>query len=391
MPTPTANSSRIYLWLKVLLPPAVVLAAVAITAGLIALKPDQEKQEPQPVFPRIEFFTVQSAAERVRIPAEGTVRPLRRTQLTARVSGDIIWLSDDFYEGGQFLQNQVLLRLDPLPYQTAVAEAEARLANAETVFLQEQENARQARLDWQRMDKVGEPSPLVLRQPQLDHARAERDAAQAALTMAERNLHYTEVRAPYQGRVVTKRVEVGQSVAGPATVLAEIHDTSALEVPVPLALPDLALLQPPGQPENTAPPTATLRASFAGKTHQWQGFLHRTAANVNERSRMIDVFVRVEPPFASDQGWPLTPGMFAEVDLLGPPIEGAFRIPRRALQPGDQVYRMDDQNRLHSVHVQPLRTGDQSVLVSGDLTSGDRLCLTPLLFFVEGMQVEPAS
>lgn len=391
MPTPTAKSSRIFLWLKVLLPPAVVIAALAITAALIALKPEQEKQEPRPVFPRVEFFTVQSAAERVRIPAEGTVRPLRRTQLTARISGDIIWLSEDFYEGGEFLQNQVLLRLDPLPYQTAVAEAKARLANAQTAFLQAQENARQARLDWERMGKERQPSPLVLRQPQLDRARAERDAAKAALTMAERNLHYTEVRAPYRGRVVSKYVEIGQSVAGPASVLADIHDTSALEVPVPLALPDLALLQPPGQPENTAPPTATLRTAFAGKSHQWQGFLHRTAATVNERSRMIHAFVRVEPPFASDKGWPLTPGMFVAVDLLGPPIAGAFRIPRRALQPGDKVYRLDDQNRLHSIHVQPLRTGDQSVLVSGGLANGDRLCLTPLLFFVEGMQVEPAS
>lgn len=389
MTKPSAPSARLLIWVKVLLPPLVILAGIAVAALMIALKPKQPKQEPKPVYPRVETFTVQPYTGRIRIPSEGTVRPLRRTRLTAQVAGEVIYVADSFYEGGRFCEGEVLLRLNPLPYETALAEAQARLAAARAAFLKEQENARQARMDWERLHQAGQPSPLVLREPQLEQARAEQAATRAAVAVAEQNLRYTEVTAPYAGRVLSQQVEIGQSLPGPSVVLGEIYSTSALEISVPLHLDDLALLRPH---ESEEPPVqARVLTTIGGQKHVWQGFLDRTAADVDERSRMMDVIVRVEPPFTSDGGWPLTPGMFVSVELVGPSVPGAARIPRQALQPDDLVYRLDATDRLHAVKVEVLRSGAEEVLVSGSVSAGDRLCLTPLLFFVEGMQVEPAS
>ncbi len=382
------KSGRGRLLLKGVLPPVVLGLGLALTAILAALKPEAEKKEPEPVHPKIETFTVEAGSETVRVISEGTVQPLQETRLSAQVAGDIVWVADNFYPGSQFGKDEVLLRLDPLPFESALAEAKSRLALQRTAYLQELENAEQARRDWRRVGS-GEASPLVLREPQLEKAKADLAAAKVAVRMAEDNLADTRVRAPYDGRVRDKYVEIGQSIAGPSLVLGDVYATRALEVPLPLSLDDLALLgfAGPGNPP-TELPEATLATTIGNRKHRWEAQLVRTAAAVNPRTRMITAYARVESPFTSNQGWELTPGMFVEAVLTGPSLPNAFRIPRSTLQPGNIVYRLTDGDRLEEAEVTVLRSDEDSALVAEGLSEGDRLCRTPLLFFVDGMRVE---
>lgn len=385
------KSGRGRLILKVVLPPAVLALGIALTAAMASMKPEAEKKEPEPVFPRIETFTVEGGPQTVRVSSEGTVQPLQETRLTAKVPGDIIAVAENFYPGSRFAKGEVLLRLDPLPFESALAEAKSRLALRRTAYLQELENAEQARRDWKRVGS-GEASPLVLREPQLEKAKADFEAAKVAVRIAEEDLADTQVRAPYDGRVREKYVEVGQTVPGPSLVLGEVYSTQALEVPLPLSLDDLALLGFSGRGvPSAAAPGVLLTATIGNREHRWRARLVRTAAAVDPRTRMITAYARLEPPFTSGKGWELTPGMFVEAAIEGDSVADAFRIPRAALQPGDVVYRLTDDNRLEKVGLEVLRTSDDSALVGEGLAEGDRLCRTPLLFFVDGMRVEPAS
>ena len=377
--------------LKVLLPIVVVVASLAFATVITGLRPEPEKKHPVPNYPKVELFTVEARPVQVAIDAQGTVQPRQQTRLTARVSGHIEWVSPEFYEGGTFKQGDALLRLDTLPYESALAEARSRLALAEATLLQEQEAAEQARIDWAAVGS-GEPSPLVLRVPQLEKAKADLEASRVALQMARENLSYTEIKAPYAGRVLAKHVDVGQAITAQATILGEIFSTDAMEVPLSISLDDLAYVQPVANDGNpSGKPRVFLQRSIAGVSHTWEGYLDRTAASVDQRTRMITAYARMDPPFISNNGASLTPGTFVSATIEGKEIESAKRIPRGALHPGDIVYRLVDGNRLESARVTVIRTDANWAVVTQGLRSGDQLCLTPLLFFIEGMQVEPVN
>jgi RND family efflux transporter MFP subunit len=377
-------------FLKVVLPLAVVAGAIGLAALMNALKPEQARQEPAAVHPKVTVHTVRENRDPIVVRAQGGVRARQQTRLTARVSGHIEWVSQSLYEGGSFGADEALLRLDPLPYASALAEARARLALAEATLMQEREAAAQARIDWQAMGRAGEPGPLVRREPQLMRAQADREAAAAALELAERNLADTLIRAPYAGRVDAKHVDVGQAITAQATILAEIHAADSLEIPVPLSLDEFALIDHgAGADGGTArKPAATLMAEIGGQRHEWSAYLDRTAASVDPQSRMLTAIVRADAPHASARGMRLKPGMFVAVGIEAGRIGRVLAVPRAAVQPGGIVYRLTDDDRLESVPLEIVHTDAEQAMVADGLAPGDRLCLTPLLFFVEGMRVE---
>ena len=89
-------------YLKILLPVGVIAGAVILFGGLVQLRPSVERSEAKPNYPKIETFTVEVKPLALSIEAQGTVQPRQRTRLTARVSGQIEWVSPSFYEGGAF-------------------------------------------------------------------------------------------------------------------------------------------------------------------------------------------------------------------------------------------------------------------------------------------------
>jgi RND family efflux transporter MFP subunit len=376
-------------WLKILLPIIVLVLGGVAMVILIELKPDQEREEPAPNYPKVDLHTVGQEKINVSVEAQGTVQARKRTRLTARVSGHIEWVSSDFYEGGRFKKGDILLRLDPLPYKSALAEAESRLARARSAQLQEMEASEQARQDWDAVGE-GEPSDLVLRKPQLAKAKADLQAAEVAVQMARENLSYTEIKAPYDGRVDSKLVDVGQAIGGQVTVLGEVFSIDAMEVPLAVTLDDLAQIES-SQMEEGEKTTVLLGSTIAGVEHSWVAYLDRTAASVNQRTRMITAYARMDPPFDSNKGHALKPGMFVMANIEGGQIENGYRIPRGAVHPGNVVYLLGSDNRLQSHKVNVLHTDSNWAIATNGLMPGDRICLTPLIFFTEGMKVDPVD
>ena len=111
---------------------------------------------------------------------QGTVRPHTETSLVAQISGVITEVSSDFNNGSFFSKGDLLLRIDPRDYQTAVTLAESSLAQARLKLSQEQARATQAKRDWERLGEPGKPSNLVLRKPQLQSERANISASKSA-------------------------------------------------------------------------------------------------------------------------------------------------------------------------------------------------------------------
>jgi multidrug resistance efflux pump len=137
----------------------------------------------------------------VVLETQGTIRAHHSTTITSLVPGTIHKVHPNFEDGAFFNKGDVLAELDPADLQAALTAAESRLARAEAALAQEEARAKQAKLNWEDIGYDEEPSPLVLRIPQLKEANAVITSARADLDQAKRNLNRSKIRAPFDGRV----------------------------------------------------------------------------------------------------------------------------------------------------------------------------------------------
>jgi RND family efflux transporter MFP subunit len=370
--------------------PLIVLAAGGLLAFLIARSRapiERTVQETPP--PLVEVVTAHPRPVTLDVTSQGTVTPHTETTLVAQVAGRVVAVAPELAPGGLFRRGQTLLTIDPRDYQLQVAQAEAQVAQAETLLSREEAEAQLAREEWAELGQ-GKPSPLTLREPQLAEARGALAAARAALEQARLNLVRTTVEAPYEGRVRARRADIGQFVS-PGTPLAEVFAIDYAEVLLPVSQVDLGFLD---LPRGTgAGPAVTLTGSVGGASHRWPARVVRTAGEIDPRTRMLPVYARVDDPLGRRHGdrAALPMGLFVEAEIAGRPVAEAFVLPRSAVRGGDQVLVVDGHDRLRFRRVTVIQTpGDRAVVGEG-LEAGLRIVVTPLETPVDGMRVRVAD
>jgi RND family efflux transporter MFP subunit len=383
---------------KILIPIVIILVGVALAATIVRLKPEPPRATPPEVIPLVRVIEAQPTSHAYAVTAQGTVQPRTTSSLVAEVAGRVLSVDEDFNEGGFFEVGQVLLVLDDRDYRAAVAAADAEVATARLSVAREEEESRVAREEWERFGREGEPSSLVLREPQLAQARALLSSAEARLDKARRDLDRTRIRAPFRGRVRVKMADVGDYVA-PGTPTASIYAVDYAEVRLPMKDNDLAFLDLPldlrtDAGESRRGPAVTLHGEFAGSSHTWTGYVHRTAGEIDARTRMLDVVVRVADPYgqgAAPDGTPLSVGMFVEATIAGRALDDAYLVPREALINESQVAVANDDDRLELRDVEVLRTSRDQAILGYGLTAGDRVIVSRLDFIVDGMKIRTAE
>jgi len=230
----------------------------------------------------------------------------------------------------------------------------------------------------------------------------------AKLERAERDMERTEIRAPYQGRVRSENVDVGQ-FASRGISLAKLYATDYAEVRLPLPDRDLFYLDIPfalsgegsvsdaDSAEIPRGPEVLLRAEFAGEPRTWSGRIVRTEGEIDAKSRMVHLVARVEDPYGQTGpigSAPLSVGLFVEAEIQGREAEGVFVLPRIALRTdaGDElVYVVDAEDRLRFKAVNVVRAQREDVVIDSGLKPGDRVCVSPLVAAVDGMAVRTAD
>ena len=370
----------------------IVLAVFGLAAHLLVkLRREPELVPPERVLPAIEVVRVKSATVPISIQANGTVRPRTTTQLTSQVSGQIIEVSDHFEEGGFFDEGDILLRIDPITYQTQLANAQAQLASAQLLAATEEAAVDRAKRDWQRLKSNQPSSDLAARRPQLAKAKADVTAAIAAVASAQHQLQHTNVRAPYKGRVRTKNVDLGQSVSALGVVLADIYAIDYAEVILPLPQDDAWFL------DKSSGEVVTLTGRVGGKElASWQGEMDRSSGVVDASNRFLRMIVSVEDPYGLNGGGvqePLKIGQFINATIPGRAIEQAYELPREALLPGDMVLvvvpKAGDLGNavIERRTVTIIRKENDRVIVTEGLKDGEYVSVTRLQLYADGMEV----
>lgn len=378
------------------LPLALVMAGFAVAALLIATGPEVQPRPLTAVAPLVRVVEVIPKTVQLRTWTHGTVMPRTESDLVPEVDGRVVEISPSLVSGGFFDKGDVLLRIETLDYEVALEQARAGLARAESDL----QNARRSHERQQDLVRRGAASDSQ-RDDALNRVRiaeATLREAQARLSRAERDLARTDVVAPYDGRVRSERVDVGQFVKR-GTAVGTIYAVDFAEVRLPIHDAELAYLDLPlahaGQ-EGVPPVPVTLRARFAGADHQWQGEVVRTEGELDPTTRMVNVVARVPEPYVSRDGRPpLFVGLFVDVEIQGRTLPNLVVLPRSALRGERQVLVVDHENRLRFRDVEVLRLVNEEVYISGGLQRGELVCVSPLQSTADGMLVrlvdEPAA
>ena len=370
----------------------VILMGLGV-AGFLALtasKPQLKRTKPQIPMPMVRVSQIKTGPQSVTVRGEGTVRPLREIQLVPQVNGKVVFVSPVLVDGGEFKKNDILLRIDPLDYQLAVILAQARVKAPPPPPPPPQEEAAAAKEEWRLLyqDKgaaAPDPPALVAKEPQLAAAKAKLAADRADLQKARLNLERTELKAPFNGRVSDESVDIGQYVSS-AKALATLFSTDAAEIVVPFDDESLFWFHVPGfTPGNGAGSPVKVLARIAGRELTWSGKVVRAEGKLDERTRMVNVVVHVEKPYARKP--PLVAGLFVAVEIQGRTLENAAVIPRAALRANNTVWVVDGNGQLVFRRVDVARLGTHQAILRSGLEDGEQVVTSGLKVVTDGMRV----
>ncbi|MBT8043656.1 MAG: efflux RND transporter periplasmic adaptor subunit, partial [Verrucomicrobiae bacterium] len=319
--------------------------------------------------------------EQMFVQTQGKVEPSTRTQAASEVMGRVVEVSPMFKVGGVFTKNEIMLEIDSSDYKSALASADASLADAKLMLAQEQARAEQAQRDWEKLGR-GEPSDLVVRKPQIASAKARIAAAEAAVEKAKRDLDRTKLRAPYDCRVEAVYTDLGSYIM-PGARLADLYSKDALELRVPVTLEELGYLNG----GEVVGADVKVNANIANKSRQWSGKVVRSEGMVDRTTMTMYLVVGLKQNEQSDVFGLPPAGMFVRASITGDVMKNVFRIPRKALQPNNTLLTMTEENKLRIVSVEVARTLKDSVLVSGGLKNGTYVITSAMETPVPGMKL----
>ena len=253
------------------------------------------------------------------VEASGTINPVTQTSVGTQISGRVEQILVDY--NSIIKKGQLLAVIDPSTYQSNVIQQEANLQKLESVF-------KNAKRNYERYKKLYAQDLVAkseLDNAEMDYLSANAQVVQgrASLDKAKIDLSYTNVVSPVDGIVISKEVELGQTVAASyqtPTLFLVAEDLTKMQIEVNISEADISKIKE-GQRANfniDAFPTTT----FEGKVTQV-----RNAATTISNVVTYTVVVSVD-----NSEMLLKPGMTANVAIITAEVNNALSVPNQALR-----------------------------------------------------------
>lgn len=284
-----------------------------------------------------------------------------------------------------------MLRIEDHVYQGQFAKAQAQLAQAELALTQEKALSYVAEKNWQA-GKSTDDNPagksLALREPQLASAQAQLLSAKADLVSATLMLDKTKIRAPFDGIINNKVVDIGQVLAA-GQQLADFYGIAKAEVRVPLTQIQQAYLALPPLATRANIPVDIIYRKAENDVHI-AGTLTRTSGVLDESTRVLHGIIEVNDPYnlhskAKDV---LPIGAFVEVKINSQVQENIIKLPKRLLRPGNRLWVVDPESKLRLRDVRILPSQDEWVYIQSGLEVSDKIITSSIVDAYPGNPVE---
>jgi RND family efflux transporter MFP subunit len=345
--------------------------SVALFVPLVLLACGESPEPVQAPPPAVEYVLLEPEPVASTFEFVARTRATEDTGIRARITGTI--LERNFEEGQKVEANQVLFRIDPRPYETALASAKAQLSQAEAAVKVSARNLERGReLSPQGYISKSELDKLV---SESDTARAQLAAAQAAVQKAEIDLGFTQVRAPFAGTAGRSELSIGDLVdpnAGPLVTLVQMDpmlvDFDVNEQALATTLKDNQVRQAQGEPPVRYTPSLKLAD---GDFYNQPGRIDYANNRVNTSTGTVTVTAI----FPNPDGL-LFPGQFVRVNLQRGEEQEELMVPQVSVledMQGRYVFAITDDNLVTRKNVRLGQKSGTKWLVQEGLQAGDRV------------------
>lgn len=268
-----------------------------------------------------------------KVTATGNLSALLTVQVGSQVSGRVQELFVDY--NSPVKKGQTIAKLDPLLFEAAVEQTKALVLSAKSTIAKDKAQDVNAKIGFERSQKLLDAK--VIAQSDFDTAKANYDAADAqvaadesnlesanaALHQAELNLSYTTIVSPIDGIVISRSVDVGQTVAASfqaPTLFVIANDLRHMQVDTNVGESDV------GRLTAGMPATFTVDA-FPGKPFTGKLRQIRNASQTVQNVVTYDAVIDVENPTLL-----LRPGMTADVAFVVDQKNEVVRLRNGALR-----------------------------------------------------------
>ena len=325
------------------------------------------------------------------ITSTGTVIPAKDILLSPRVSGEIIYVSDNFTPGGFVEKGETLLQIDPSDYKNVLQLRESELLQAEADLNIEMGRQNVALKDYQLLEDEFnlEDKSLVLREPQMNAAKSRVEAARAAVSQAKLDLQRTAIQAPFNAHILNRSVNIGSQVSvGQELGRLVGLDVYWVELTVPLSR--LKWLSFPDS-ENKKGASVKIRNRTARHDEEWrEGNLHKMIGALEGQTRLARILVEIEDPLAqktgSEDNSPLVIGSFVEAGVQANEIKDVFRLSRDHVRTNETVWVMVD-NKLEIRNVGVLFQDADYAYIDEGLNNDEKVVTTNLSTVTNGVSL----
>jgi HlyD family secretion protein len=290
-----------------------VIVAAAAAAGWYFWQQSADKP------PEYTAVTVAPGDLTQTVTATGTLQAVLTVDISSQISGNISKLYVDW--NSPVKKDQVLAEIDPSAYQTALQQADGQLANAKANYALMKANADRANGLFEK--KLLAQSDLDTAMAQLAQADAQVKIQKANYDAAKVNLDRCTIYSPIDGSVITRSVDVGNTVAASlsAPVLFQIaQDLTSMQIDAAISEADIGNIQEKQRVTFTV--DAYPNRQFRGVVSQIRNS-PKTSQNVVIYDTMIDVH---NPELK------LKPGMTANVSVIVATRTGTLKVPNSALR-----------------------------------------------------------
>ena len=315
----------------------------------------------------------------------GRVKAVNIVEVRARIEGFLEKVL--FTEGQDVKAGDLLYQIEKVQFQSALDQAKGNLLVADAAVVN-------AKLEYDRqLDLVKRQytpqSVLDKDKADLDSANGRKMQAEAAVTQAQANLGYTDIRSPIDGRIGRTARTVGNLVNPASGVLATIVSQDPTYVVFPVSVKDLETIREARRKEGGGLAKIEIDVRLAnGQSYPQKGAWNLTDPQVDQTTDSLIMRATIPNPDRM-----LIDGQFVTAVIRERAEEPRLVVPQAALQidqAGSYVLVVDDQ---HKVERRPVKTGDNigtDIVVTSGLKVGDKVIVEGIQKVRPGVTVQEA-
>ena len=360
----------------------VTLAICAVLAGCSSHQTKSAKAGGPPPAVPVGVATVKESDFDVYLTGLGNVQAYNTVSLKTRIDGQIMQVN--FREGQEVKAGDLLILIDPRPYEVALAQAqatlqkdEAQLANAKAQYERNKVLYEQGVIAKQDLDTL---------QASFGTYEGTIAADKAAIDNAKLNLTYCRIVSPINGRVGLRQVDPGNYVTAagntPMVTITQLHPIAVVFTLPEDQLQDVARQMKAGSLEVDA-------YSRDDQTKLATGRLETINNQIDQTTGTVQLKAIFDNPDNT-----LWPNQFVNAHLLLKKLRDAITAPASALQRGPDgnfVYLVDGQNQAQMQQVKVDLTQGTTIVVGSGLKAGDRVVTDGQEKLQAGMKVAPQA